>query len=289
MLEPGTFVPGLELSRILYHEAVRPILARRFPNLVYSAGRVDAGSDVLGFDTPRSMDHDWGPRLTLFLPEATYSPALAEHIRRALGDELPFTIGGFPTHFTRPEGGNSLLTLTDQRPINHGVEVTTLRAACRGWLGIELDQSGELSLRLEEWLTVPEQELRAFTAGAVFRDDTGELERARAMLRWYPHDVWLYLLAAGWRRIEQEEPFMGRCGQVGGLNRRSRSPLGYAAARALPFGAGRTDFGLIGQPEQPQYRHIFVQIGPVDAIPLINQLVTLQFFRRGVGQPREPL
>jgi hypothetical protein len=27
--------------------------------------------------------------------------------------------------------------------------------------------------------------------------------------------VWLYLLAAQWQRIDQEHPFMGRCGQVG--------------------------------------------------------------------------
>jgi hypothetical protein len=56
------FVPGLELSRALY-EATAPILARHFPDLAYGAGRLEAGSEVLGFDTARSMDHDWGPRL----------------------------------------------------------------------------------------------------------------------------------------------------------------------------------------------------------------------------------
>jgi hypothetical protein len=34
-------------------------------------------------------------------------------------------------------------------------------------------------------------------------------------LRWYPDDVWRYLLAAQWRRIEQEEAFPGRCAEVG--------------------------------------------------------------------------
>jgi hypothetical protein len=34
-------------------------------------------------------------------------------------------------------------------------------------------------------------------------------------LAWYPHDVWLYQLAAGWTRIGQEEHLMGRAGQVG--------------------------------------------------------------------------
>jgi hypothetical protein len=49
----------------------------------------------------------------------------------------------------------------------------------------------------------------------VFHDGLGQLEPMRAKLRYYPDDVWMYLLAAQWRRIGQEEAFMGRCGQVG--------------------------------------------------------------------------
>lgn len=37
----------------------------------------------------------------------------------------------------------------------------------------------------------------------------------RAQLAWYPHDVWLYLLAAQWQRVSQQEPFVGRAGEVG--------------------------------------------------------------------------
>jgi hypothetical protein len=53
------------------------------------------------------------------------------------------------------------------------------------------------------------------TAGRVFHDGLGQLEPIRAKLRYYPRDVWLYLLSAQWRRIAQEEAFVGRCGQVG--------------------------------------------------------------------------
>jgi len=53
------------------------------------------------------------------------------------------------------------------------------------------------------------------TSGRVFHDGLGQLVPLRARLRYYPDDVWLYLLAAQWRRIGQEEAFMGRCGQVG--------------------------------------------------------------------------
>jgi hypothetical protein len=37
----------------------------------------------------------------------------------------------------------------------------------------------------------------------------------RERLAYYPRDVWLYLLAAGWARIGQEEHLMGRAGTVG--------------------------------------------------------------------------
>lgn len=37
----------------------------------------------------------------------------------------------------------------------------------------------------------------------------------RDVLRWYPDDVWRYVLAAGWLRIDQEEPFVGRTGGSG--------------------------------------------------------------------------
>jgi hypothetical protein len=43
----------------------------------------------------------------------------------------------------------------------------------------------------------------------------GELEPLRASLEWYPRDVWLWLLACQWRRIDQEEPFVGRTAEVG--------------------------------------------------------------------------
>ena len=34
-------------------------------------------------------------------------------------------------------------------------------------------------------------------------------------LNYYPRDVWLYMLAAQWKRISQEEAFVGRAGDTG--------------------------------------------------------------------------
>ncbi len=52
------FLPGLELAQRFYQEAVQPILAMSFPMLPYGAALLGSGSDVLGFDTPMSTDHD---------------------------------------------------------------------------------------------------------------------------------------------------------------------------------------------------------------------------------------
>jgi hypothetical protein len=49
----------------------------------------------------------------------------------------------------------------------------------------------------------------------VFYNGLGELGAIRETLRYYSRDLWLYLLAGQWRRIDQEEPFMGRCGEAG--------------------------------------------------------------------------
>ena len=88
------FIPGLQLSEALYREAVAPILAREFPGLVYSAARIGFGSEVLGFDTVRSTDHEWVPRLLLFLSDAdatTHAPAIIERLRHTLPREIRAT------------------------------------------------------------------------------------------------------------------------------------------------------------------------------------------------------
>src|SRR5688500_19140241 len=74
------FIPGLQLSEVLYRESVAPVLAREFPGLVHSAARIGTGSDVLGFDTDRSTDHEWGPRLLLFLADRKSTRLNSSHL-----------------------------------------------------------------------------------------------------------------------------------------------------------------------------------------------------------------
>jgi hypothetical protein len=206
------FIPGLELAGLYYCEAVRPILQADYPDLVHSAGLIGPGSEVLGFDTEMSADHNWGTQVVLYLSEG--DPArLAGDLHRTLGNKLPFSFRGYPTHFEESpdEPATALLKAASSRPVNHRVHVTTLHGFIRRYLGIDLDRE----LSVVDWLTIPEQKLRTLVTGAVYHDGLNVLEPMRHKLAYYPHDLWLYLLSAQWQRIGQEEPFVGRAGIVG--------------------------------------------------------------------------
>lgn len=206
------FMPGLKLGELFFHEAVQPIIARTFPALKYTAALIGSGSEILGFDTAMSSDHHWGPRAMIFLSDDDLAQR-RDALHAALAAQLPYTFRGYPTHFSPPDPDDNnvqLLQPIDSGPVNHRVEIMTLRAFFGDYLAI--DPFADLAPA--DWLTFPEQKLRAVTAGAVFHDDLG-LAAIRAKLAYYPRDVWLYLLAAGWTRIGQEEPFVGRTGYVG--------------------------------------------------------------------------
>jgi hypothetical protein len=206
------FLPGLELSRRFYREAVRPVLDEAAPGLPHSAARIGSGSEVLGFDTARSADHEWGPRLQLFLSPGDAARHGAR-IGEALADRLPKTIHGYPTHFgPTGEAGVGVMRATDG-PVDHRVEVTDPAAWFTARLGFDPGR-GE-GVGMADWLATPTQLLAEATAGAVFHDGLGRLAPARARLDWYPHDLWLFVLACQWQRVSQEEAFVGRCGEVG--------------------------------------------------------------------------
>jgi uncharacterized protein DUF4037 len=194
------FIPGLHLSERFYREAVAPILAEEFPGLAYSAGLIGSGSEVLGYDTEMSTDHDWGPRVMLFLAEEERARQ-REAIDAALLRRLPDRFLGYPTAVAPAAG-------TEAR--RHGVAILTVRRFFAESLGFDL--GGEIEPA--DWLTFPEQKLLGITAGAVYHDGAG-LQPIRDRFAYYPRDVWLYLMAAGWTRIGQEEHLMGRAGLVG--------------------------------------------------------------------------
>jgi len=97
----------------------------------------------------------------------------------------------------------TVITEHDTPPLPDGVELYTFRRFVTSHLGC--DPVDEI-----DWLLLTGQSVLEVIAGAVFRDDTGELTALRTKLQWYPPDVERYLIASSWRRIDQELPFIGR-------------------------------------------------------------------------------
>jgi len=161
---------------------------------------------------PPRADDVTGDEMEIFIAEA--DDHWNEVVREALRRGLPETLRGYPVGAVRPigEGG-----------FEPKVAVGTLRRFVELQLAYDTEQPPDVA----DWLTFPSQRLSELTAGAVYHDGVGELTALRERLAWYPRDVWLYLLACQWRRIDQEEPFVGRTGEVG-------DDLGSAVIAARP-------------------------------------------------------
>ncbi|MEH0843487.1 DUF4037 domain-containing protein [Micromonospora sp. CPCC 205711] len=200
------FVPGLTLARRFHDEVVAPLLGRRLPGLRYAAALLDGGSELLGLDTARSADHDWGPRVQLLVGE----PGDVAAVRAVLDADLPPEFLGWPTRFAG--GPDTRLGVADAAGERHGVTVDERAGWLRGRLGFD----PAAGVTVDDWLATPTQRLAELTGGAIFHDGLdGALTAARARLAWYPDDVWRHVLAAGWARVGQAEHLAGRCAEVG--------------------------------------------------------------------------
>jgi hypothetical protein len=205
------FIPGLKLSKLFYQKEVKTILDKEFPGLLYSAALIGWGSEVLGFDTPISRDHHWGPRVLLFLSAKDY-PKFKDKISQALSHNLPYEFMGYWTNYSQPEAnGVRHPKKISKGPVNHMVNIYTVKS----FFNARLRWNPAKRVTVTDWLTFPQQRLLELLSGEVYHDGLAELREIREKLRFYPRDVWLYMLAAQWTKISQEEAFMGRAGEVG--------------------------------------------------------------------------
>jgi hypothetical protein len=185
------FVPGLQLCRNFYEELVAPAVGAP-----HGAALLGAGSDVLGYDTERSTDHDWGPRCQLFVQASDL-----DEVHSRVLTTLPETYQGWKVAIGR-----------DGERLEPHVVVATLPAWLEGEVGWNLD---ERELTSVDWLLIPQTRLLGITQGAVFADPDGDLAHLRRRLAWFPDSVWWWLLACQWQRLSQEEPFVQRTAEVG--------------------------------------------------------------------------
>ena len=200
---------GIELSRGFYTDIVRPWLSEAAPELRYSAALIGYGSELIGFDDELSKDHNWGPRVHIVLDRdcfGNYAQRLVDEFSKVvpagyLGEPIGWRSRPLP-----PANG-----VEAAGALEHGLEFHTLEALLEGHFAVRSVEN----LNAFQWLGFAEQKLLAFTLGAVFHDDDSRLSRARDRLLYFPDDVWLYKIACQWRRIAEEQAFVGRAGQVG--------------------------------------------------------------------------
>ena len=187
----GTFEAGIDLNAAFYAEVVAPILGP----WAHSVGLLGWGSEILGFDTARSTDHGWGPRLRVFVGSSEVAPAQA-----ALDAALPSEFGGWPVRY----GWDAIAA-------EHRVRVSDLGS----WLVAQLGHDPRVGMEAIDWLVMPQQLLLGVVRGEVFHDGLNELRRVREQLDWYPDDVWRWMVACQWQRVAQEEAFVGRTAEAG--------------------------------------------------------------------------
>ncbi len=203
------FIAGLILNGGFYFECVKPLLESNFPGLKYSAALLGYGSDVLGLDTAISMDHNWGPRLQIFISEDDVH--FFTRINDLFSTKLPLVYKGFSTNFTAPGKDNTQkMEYKDKVPVNHLIEIQTVRLCMHYYLGTD-KESGLSNI---EWLKISEQGLIEFTGGKVFHDGLEKLNTIRKYYSSCPKDVLIVKMIGLWYGILNEEAFIGRCLEI---------------------------------------------------------------------------
>jgi len=177
---------GLELSRRYYEEICRPAIEDSFAGYEdkMAFGLAGDGSECYGFDDEISQDHDFGPRIMIWLTPEDFDE---------FGEKLQEFVLNLPRNFM---GYNGLNTSR----YGEGREgVFTIPGFYKRFLGIDHPPS-----TVREWRLLPESNLSIATNGEIFSDPVGEFTRFRnTLLEGYPEDLRLKMMAARCMKMAQ--------------------------------------------------------------------------------------
>ena len=204
-------ISGLDLAKRYYHEVVKDLIEGQFPNLAYACGFFGHGSDVLGYDDHISKDHNWGPKLFIFLKEGDYE-RITPKLDASFKKNLPARFLDFSTNWGPPnleDNGTQQLEDSDNGVINHKIEFFTIKSYMQREFGFF-----KFPLETLDWLTIPQQKLLELTSGEVFFDNFNDLTELRAYFSFYPEQVRIFCLRGEWGEIQQMMAFTGRTGYV---------------------------------------------------------------------------
>lgn len=202
------FIKWKILSKLYYENIVKKLIEDNFPEVKYSAWLLWYWSDVLWFDTKRSTDHDWWPRMLIFLEEKDFSKK--DDIKNFLSLNLPSTFLWYSTHFWWEENWVKYLEEPQKNQnINHKIEFYTINSFLKNYLNInDINHISEIN-----WLLFSEQKLRTLKHWEIFHDDIW-LKKGLKKLEYYPDDIWYYLMISEWIKISQEQQFIWRTWDV---------------------------------------------------------------------------
>jgi hypothetical protein len=177
---------GLELSRRYYEEVSRPAIEKNFCDRIarMAFGLVGDGSECYGFDDEISQDHDFGPRVIIWLTAGDFSD---------FGTELQEAVSKLPKKFLGYDGVN-----TSQ--YGEGREgVFSIPVFYSKFIGLNRPPE-----TINEWRMLPEVNLSIATNGEIFSDPVGEFTKFRnILLAGYPEDVRLKKMAARCMKMAQ--------------------------------------------------------------------------------------
>jgi hypothetical protein len=191
------FISGLDMSLLFYKDIIEPAIRKEFPALKYAAALIGPGSEVLGFDTDVSTDHDWRPRVFVFVPNNNFE-SLNDRLSKIIAEAIPDSYRGYISKIPQNDDLRSRV-------------VYSVDGFYQNYLGFSSKQTPSA----QDWLMFPQHRLLGLTSGTVYLDEVGELTEARKKFSYYPEDVRLYMIAAEWAHIAQEESFLGRAGDCG--------------------------------------------------------------------------
>ncbi|MBR0266431.1 MAG: DUF4037 domain-containing protein [Clostridia bacterium] len=164
---------GLELAEKYYRAFGESMIREQFPEWEgqIAAGLTGSGSECYGYDDGISADHDFEPGFCLFLPgEEQLDRKAAFQLERAYA-KLPAEFEGYTRQKMAPTGGQ-----------RHGV--FRREEYFREKLGCLPEE-----MTAQDWLRLPDWALAEAVNGKIFRDDAGEMTRAREILRNMPEDI----------------------------------------------------------------------------------------------------
>ncbi|MDY0289066.1 MAG: DUF4037 domain-containing protein [Sphaerochaeta sp.] len=227
---------GLRLSELFFEQSVCPAFAEELPHQEFQRlafGLVGPGSECYGFDDELSRDHDWGPRVIVWVPSTTSKDAIARY--QAIYDGLdPYCFGY----------GHS--QKVDSSIIRQGVH--PIDGFFSSVLGYDHPPATEL-----EWMVVKEEALSLATNGKVFSDGPGLVTAFRTtLMEYYPTDVWL-------KKISSRCALIAQYGQSNLLRSYARKDdLGVCYELAMVAREAAMLVYLLKEQYRPYYKWLFL-------------------------------